>query len=88
MNFSIPDGKLVAVVGQVGSGKSSLVSALLGDMEVMTGQVKTRVSREIGTRYRKWMTYWLKIFTVLGRHLSIQTKIIQWIDTHIAKRKI
>ncbi|GFS84373.1 multidrug resistance-associated protein 1, partial [Nephila pilipes] len=32
LNFRAPEGKLVAVVGQVGAGKSSLLSALLGDM--------------------------------------------------------
>lgn len=41
--MSVTEGKLVAVVGQVGAGKSSLISALLGDMEVIEGQVKTRV---------------------------------------------
>ena len=39
----MPDGKLVAVVGNVGSGKSSLVSAMLGDMEVLTGNTHVRV---------------------------------------------
>ena len=36
-------GKLVAVVGGVGSGKSSLVSAILGDMEVLSGNIHVRV---------------------------------------------
>ncbi len=40
---SIPDGKLVAVVGQVGSGKSSLISAFLGEMERLQGIVNVRV---------------------------------------------
>ena len=35
----------MAVVGSVGSGKSSLLSALLGDMEKLAGQVR-RVMRE------------------------------------------
>ncbi|XP_017483220.1 PREDICTED: multidrug resistance-associated protein 1-like [Rhagoletis zephyria] len=33
-------GQLVAIVGQVGSGKSSLISALLGDMHKLGGVVK------------------------------------------------
>jgi ABC-type multidrug transport system fused ATPase/permease subunit len=33
LNFHIPAGSLVAVVGSVGSGKSSLLSAMLGEME-------------------------------------------------------
>ena len=43
VNLKIPEGSLVAVVGQVGSGKSSLVSALLGEMELMEGRVNVRV---------------------------------------------
>ena len=33
----------MAVVGQVGSGKSSLVSAILGEMEVLAGNISIRV---------------------------------------------
>jgi ATP-binding cassette subfamily C (CFTR/MRP) protein 1 len=39
-NFLI-QGSLVAIVGQVGSGKSSLLSALLGEMSVESGEVNT-----------------------------------------------
>jgi len=39
IDLRIPRGKLVAVVGPVGSGKSSLVSALLGDLEKCEGEV-------------------------------------------------
>jgi len=41
INISIKPGKLIAVVGQVGAGKSSLVSALLGEMEKISGRVST-----------------------------------------------
>ncbi|CAH1793470.1 unnamed protein product [Owenia fusiformis] len=44
VNMRIPEGKLVAVVGMVGCGKSSLISALLGDMEVMKGSISLRGS--------------------------------------------
>ena len=43
VNVSIKPGELVAVVGQVGAGKSSLISALLGEMEKMNGHVEMRV---------------------------------------------
>ena len=44
MNLKIKQGQLVAVVGQVGAGKSSLLSALLGEMEKLQGKVTIRVS--------------------------------------------
>ncbi|XP_062453690.1 multidrug resistance-associated protein 1-like isoform X2 [Rhea pennata] len=42
LNVSIPEGSLVAVVGQVGSGKSSFLSAILGEMEKLEGTVQRR----------------------------------------------
>ena len=39
INFSIKKGSFVAVVGRVGSGKSSLLSALLGEMQRTNGFV-------------------------------------------------
>ncbi|GBF87685.1 hypothetical protein Rsub_00396 [Raphidocelis subcapitata] len=35
--FSVRPGELVAVVGRVGAGKSSLLQAILGNMELVTG---------------------------------------------------
>lgn len=43
LNIQIPKGALVAVVGPVGCGKSSLVSALLGEMEKLEGAVSVKV---------------------------------------------
>jgi ATP-binding cassette subfamily C (CFTR/MRP) protein 1 len=39
INLSVKKGNFTAVVGQVGNGKSSLISALLGEMEKLTGTV-------------------------------------------------
>ncbi|CAH1777684.1 unnamed protein product [Owenia fusiformis] len=44
INLRISDGGLVAVVGQVGAGKSSLISALLGEMIKLKGRVNVRGS--------------------------------------------
>lgn len=46
LNIQIPKGSLVAVVGPVGCGKSSLVSALLGEMEKVEGAVSVKVRGE------------------------------------------
>ena len=43
INFKASPGELVAVVGQVGAGKSSLISALLGEMNKVEGAVSLRV---------------------------------------------
>lgn len=40
----VPRGSLLAVVGPVGCGKSSLISALLGEMEKLEGEVSIQVS--------------------------------------------
>ncbi|XP_072760188.1 multidrug resistance-associated protein 1 isoform X7 [Anoplolepis gracilipes] len=44
INFHVEQGQLVAIVGTVGSGKSSLISALLGEMEKLNGKVNTKGS--------------------------------------------
>ncbi|XP_037547246.1 canalicular multispecific organic anion transporter 2 [Nematolebias whitei] len=42
INVMVPQGSLLAVVGHVGCGKSSLISALLGDMEKLEGEVSVQ----------------------------------------------
>ena len=43
INIEVPRGKLVAVVGAVGAGKSSLISAILGEMDKIKGDVELNV---------------------------------------------
>ncbi len=43
INFTVRKGSLIAVVGHVGAGKSSLLSALLGEMEKEQGRVMVSV---------------------------------------------
>ncbi|XP_056002528.1 multidrug resistance-associated protein 1-like isoform X2 [Ostrea edulis] len=44
VNLKIGEGKLVAVVGQVGTGKSSLIAAMLGEIEKVQGKVNVQGS--------------------------------------------
>ena len=39
LNFTIHPGTFVGIVGQVGSGKSSLLTAILGEMNLITGHI-------------------------------------------------
>ena len=43
VDFDVKAGELVAVVGHVGAGKSSLIQALLGEMDKAQGQVSVKV---------------------------------------------
>ena len=42
INFSVKPGSLTAIVGTVGAGKSSLISACLGEMEKCSGTVNVK----------------------------------------------
>ncbi|CAH1406845.1 unnamed protein product [Nezara viridula] len=44
INMRVKEGSLVAVIGDVGSGKSSLISAFLGEMYKLNGSVNVRGS--------------------------------------------
>lgn len=56
ITFSVPEGSLVAVVGQVGCGKSSLLSALLAEMDKVEGHVSVKVGQ--GLRGLGWGRGW------------------------------
>lgn len=45
--MDIKPGRLVAVVGAVGSGKSSLMSALLGEMHCTKGFINIQVHSHV-----------------------------------------
>jgi ATP-binding cassette subfamily C (CFTR/MRP) protein 1 len=51
MNFSIGRNELVAVIGGVGSGKSSLLAALAGDMRKTRGEMTLGASRAFCPQY-------------------------------------
>lgn len=41
INLKVKKGNLTAIVGSVGCGKTSLISAMLGEMEKLKGEVNT-----------------------------------------------
>ncbi|KAI1280801.1 Multidrug resistance-associated protein 1 [Halotydeus destructor] len=49
INLHVPKGSFLAVVGNVGTGKSSLLSALLGEMDKLQGKVN--ISGELDIAY-------------------------------------
>jgi len=51
MNFTIGRNELVAVIGSVGSGKSSLLAALAGDMRKTAGEVILSADRAFCPQY-------------------------------------
>ena len=44
INLEVKRGELVAIVGHVGAGKTSLISALIGELNKVKGQVNIKVS--------------------------------------------
>ena len=40
LNLEIPKGSLTAIVGVVGSGKSSIISTILGDVHKVSGEIR------------------------------------------------
>ncbi|XP_059437206.1 ABC transporter C family member 4 [Corylus avellana] len=59
INFKINKGELTAIVGTVGSGKSSLLASVLGEMHKITGKV-----RVCGTTAYVAQTSWIQNGTI------------------------
>ena len=66
LNLSIAKGSLVAVVGSVGSGKSSFLYALLGEMQHLSGKVN--ISRDLRLAYVAQQA-WIQNSSVRGNIL-------------------
>ncbi|XP_035673618.1 multidrug resistance-associated protein 4-like isoform X1 [Branchiostoma floridae] len=54
VNFSVQAGQLLAVIGPVGSGKSSLLSAILGELPPVSGRISVR-GRVAYTSQQPWV---------------------------------
>lgn len=59
INFEVKKGELAAIVGTVGSGKSSLLASVLGEMHKLSGKV-----RVCGTTAYVAQTSWIQNGTV------------------------
>ena len=71
------EGALIAVVGQVGTGKTSLLSAILGEMEKVQGRVNVRVninSLEFSQLFLHLVIYKLTVCKTVSKRYSFQFK--------------
>lgn len=72
MNFEIGRNELVAVIGSVGSGKTSLLAALAGDMRRTSGDVVLGASRAFCPQYAWIQNSTLKDNIVFGKEMDRQ----------------
>ena len=75
MNFSIGRNELIAVIGGVGSGKSSLLAALAGDMRRTSGEVTMGATRAFCPQYA-----WIQNTTLRENILFGKDYNRQWYD--------
>ena len=71
MNLSVKSGELVAVVGKVGSGKSSLLHALLGETVKVEGSVNVWVRNLHTSSDQILHMYVMSTFILLKLHCYI-----------------
>ncbi|KAL1304864.1 hypothetical protein AAFC00_003788 [Neodothiora populina] len=75
LDLSIARNELVAVIGSVGSGKSSLLAALAGDMRRTTGEVVLGASRAFCPQYA-----WIQNATVKENIVFGKDFVPEWYD--------
>ena len=78
LDFSIGRNELIAVIGGVGSGKSSLLAALAGDMRRTTGSVTMGATRAFCPQYA-----WIQNASVKENILFGKTYNRKWYDAVI-----
>lgn len=72
LNLNVKYGQLIAVVGPVGCGKSSLLSAICGEMRKLSGSITVNVRLKSVTFY--YLTINVKVTIVLfktNQHLYL-----------------
>jgi len=81
MNFSIGRNELVAVIGGVGSGKSSLLAALAGDMRMTNrdrGEMMIGASRAFCPQYAWIQNASVKENILFGRDMDKEWLVLPW----------
>jgi ABC-type cobalamin/Fe3+-siderophores transport system ATPase subunit len=76
IDINIPEGSLVAIVGRVGSGKSSLLSAILGEMECISGKSNIKVGNT-----NLYMSLILPSYFCWCLSLTVYTNSIAFVET-------
>ena len=75
IDFKVRKGDLVGIAGAVGSGKSSLMSAILGEMRRLTGEVSVR-GRLAYVSQQEWDLRSLLINSILVLSLFLRTIVL------------
>ncbi|KAH8700278.1 putative ABC multidrug transporter [Talaromyces proteolyticus] len=76
LNFSVKRNELLAVIGTVGSGKTSLLAALAGDMRLTDGSIRLGASRAYCPQYA-----WIQNATVKNNILFGKDYDERWYNT-------
>ncbi|KAI9767562.1 MAG: hypothetical protein M1840_005599 [Geoglossum simile] len=71
LSFSISRKELIAVIGRVGSGKSSVLAALAGDMRMTKGEVRMGGSRAFCPQYAWIQNATVKENILFGKELDV-----------------
>ncbi|OMO85696.1 hypothetical protein CCACVL1_10040 [Corchorus capsularis] len=72
ITLNIPKGLLVAIIGEVGSGKSSLLSAILGEMRLVHGSIYSRGSSAYVPQVPWILSGTIRDNILFGKNLDLQ----------------
>jgi ATP-binding cassette subfamily C (CFTR/MRP) protein 1 len=81
LNITAERGKLIAIVGNVGSGKSSLLSALLGDIRKLKGSVEVHGTIAYVPQQVNTLLLLLSFLSILLPLLSLTPSCILALDS-------
>jgi ABC transporter len=87
ISVAVKPGELVAIVGQVGSGKSSLIQAILGELNKLKGDVVVRGSVAYVAQTAFIMNATLKVWPPMSCPLDSEKRISQSHSFLISPRK-